>query len=94
MTHLRKMGIIPRINSQGYKNRPMTDRERKQNKINSSTRCRVEHIFGWLKRRPGAIIRGIGIQRVTARIILRMIGYNLNRAVFLIKNNRKGLQII
>lgn len=91
---LKKMGIIPRINSQGYKNRPMTEQERKRNKINSSKRCRVEHIFGWLKRRTGAMIRGIGIQRVTARITLRMIGYNLNRAVFLIKNNRKGLQII
>lgn len=91
---LKKMGIIPRINSQGYRNKEMTDKERKQNKIYSSKRCRVEHIFGWLKRKAGSMVRGIGIERITGRITLRIIGYNLNRAVFLIKNNRKGLQMI
>ena len=87
-------GIKPRIISKGYRYKKLTEKDREKNHKLSSKRCRVEHIFGWFKQKGGNLIKGIGITRITARITLRIIGYNLSRAVFLIKNNRRGLQII
>jgi IS5 family transposase len=91
---LKRKGIIPRILSRNYRNRALTDKQKEVNKKFSSKRCRVEHIFGWLKQKGGPMIRGIGIERITARVTLRIIGYNLSRAVWLIRNREKGMQFI
>jgi IS5 family transposase len=34
------------IHQKGYKNRPLSDIQKQMNKVKSSIRCRVEHIFG------------------------------------------------
>ncbi|MCZ2278177.1 MAG: hypothetical protein LC117_10755 [Bacteroidia bacterium] len=39
-------------------------------------------------------MRAIGIKRITARVTLRIIGYNLSRAVHLITTQKKKLQMI
>jgi IS5 family transposase len=88
---LKKKGISPRILSKGYRNKELSEGQKARNKILSSKRCRVEHVFGWLKQKGGPMIRGIGIKRITARVTLRIIGYNLSRAVYLIKNRKRGL---
>jgi transposase, IS5 family len=84
----------PYIIEKGYRNKELTEKQKEKNRIISSTRCRVEHIFAWLKQKGGPLIRAIGIERVTAKITLRLIGYNLSRAVHLMKHNRVKVQYI
>jgi len=91
---LKKKGFIPRIQKKGYRYKKLTPADDVRNHKLSSKRCRVEHIFGWMKQKGGNLIRAIGIKRVTAKITLRIIGYNLSRAVFLIKNRKYGPQFI
>lgn len=91
---LKRRGIIPRILSRNYRNKSLTEKQIATNKKYSSKRCRIEHIFGWLKQKGGPLIRGIGMERIKARVTLRIIGYNLSRAVFLIKNRKTGIQFI
>lgn len=85
---LKKKGYKPRILRKGYRYKALTEEQRAQNRKLSSKRCRVEHIFGWMQQHMGKLIRGVGIERVTARVTLRIICYNLFRALFLIKNRR------
>lgn len=91
---IQSKGIIPRIISKAYRYKKLTQRDKERNRKLSSKRCRIEHIFGWLKQKGGNLIRGIGIERITAKATLRIIGYNLSRAVFLIKNKKSGVQMI
>ena len=42
------VGVINKTNVQGYKNRKLTQWERKQNRSKSKVRSRVEHIFGFM----------------------------------------------
>src|SRR5208337_5397104 len=49
---LAKSGFISKIHEKGYRNRPLTDKQKARNTIKSRTRARVEHIFGsihWFK---------------------------------------------
>src|SRR5207247_10909481 len=91
---VKAMEIKPRIISKSYRNHPLTQKQKDKNRKLSSKRCRVEHIFAWLKQKGGHLIRGIGIETITARVTLRIIGYNLSRAVFLLKDKRSKLQFI
>lgn len=91
---LKALGIDPGLLTRNYRNRTLTQQEKELNRKLSSRRCRIEHIFAWLKQCGRSRIRGVGIGRITARVTLRMICYNLTRAIFLLRNNKKELQII
>lgn len=91
---LQRGGFKPKILEKGYRNKPLTKKQKERNKKLSSTRCRVEHVFAWMRQHTGYIVRGIGIVRVTAKTTLQIIGYNLSRAVYLITHHRKRVSII
>lgn len=91
---LKALGIDPGLLTRNYRNRTLTQQEKELNRKLSSRRCRIEHIFAWLKQWGRSRIRGVGIARITARVTLRMICYNLSRAIFLLRNNKKEFQII
>lgn len=91
---LKENGFKPKILEKGYRNKPLTEKQIERNKKLSSTRCRVEHIFAWMRQHTGYIVRGIGIVRVTAKITLQIIGYNLSRSVYLITHHRKRVSMI
>lgn len=74
---LAKRGFVSRIHEKGYRNRPLTDRQKARNTIKSKTRARVEHIFGsiyWLK---GDFLRCIGLTRITEAIGMINLAYNM-----------------
>lgn len=91
---LKAVGIRPKILKKGYRNKPLTEGDKTRNRKLSSRRCRVEHVFAWLKQKGRSVIRGIGIARITARVTLRIIGYNLYRAALLMNNRKRRAQII
>ena len=74
--------VTPEICEKGYKNSPLTDEQKQNNKEKSKTRVRVEHIFGFVENSMnGSFIRTIGIERAKATIGLMNLTYNLFRKI-------------
>jgi IS5 family transposase len=70
------------IHEKGYRNNPLTEEQKENNRIKSKTRARVEHIFGFIENSMnGSFIRTIGIKRATAVIGLMNLTYNIFRAI-------------
>jgi IS5 family transposase len=75
----------------GYKNKSLTEEQKERNKIKSSIRVRIEHIFGFVENSMhGSFIRCIGIVRADSTIGLMNLTYNLNRYIQLQKVGYKG----
>ena len=74
--------VKPIIIEKGYRNNPLTDEQKTNNKEKSKIRVRVEHIFGFIENSMnGSTIKTIGIKRATALIGLMNLTYNLFRKV-------------
>jgi len=81
---LKELGFLPMICEKGYRNKPLTEQQKAMNKIKSSVRCRVEHVFGAQKMRMGnEILRSIGFARARFWIGMRNLMYNMARFVSL-----------
>jgi transposase, IS5 family len=70
------------IHEKGYRNTPLTEKQKESNHHKSKTRARVEHIFGFIENSMhGSFIRTIGIKRATAVVGLMNLTYNIFRAI-------------
>lgn len=77
---ISKSGAIPAINKKGYKNKKLTEADIKRNHLLSKVRCRIEHVFGFMKQTAGAInIRCRSLHRATTSIVLKNLVYNIFR---------------
>jgi len=71
-----------RIHEKGYRNRPLTEEQKQNNRGKSKTRVRVEHVFGHMTNSMhGIFIRGI--RRAKCAITLKNLAYNLSRYAYL-----------
>ena len=87
--HRCKDGIMNRA----YRNKPLTERERKRNKQISKRRSIVERVFGTLKQRYGmARASYLGTLKVQGELLLSSLAYNLKRALFLLTPQEKCAQ--
>jgi IS5 family transposase len=69
---LTERGFVPEIHEKGYRNNPLSEVQKESNKVKSSVRCRVEHVFGEMKMRMGnEILRTIGFGRARFWIGMR-----------------------
>jgi IS5 family transposase len=76
----KKVALL--INEKGFKNKPLTEEQKANNKEKSKVRVRVEHIFGFIENiMNGSTIKTIGIKRAKALIGLMNLTYNLFRKV-------------
>ena len=83
-TKLKERGYLPMICEKGYRNKKLTEEQKKMNRVKSGVRCRVEHIFGAQKMRMGnEILRSIGFARARFWIGMRNLMYNMSRLVSL-----------
>ncbi|MDQ8196194.1 IS5 family transposase [Coraliomargarita sp. SDUM461004] len=74
---LRGKGIAPQINERAYRGRPLTQEQKDSNRLKSSVRARVEHVFGVLSNSMGADqIRCIGLDRAKQSNDLGNLVYN------------------
>lgn len=80
---LKKKCLVNRICSKGYRNRPLTNRDISKNESYSRKRCRIEHVYGDMKKFGGDFIRSIGKNRAESNIGLINLTYNIRRYVFL-----------
>ena len=79
---LKGLGIQNRIHEKGYRNRPLSEKQKEANKRKSKIRARVEHIFGFQAYQMRADwIRTIGKVRAERSIGLGNLVYNLFRYV-------------
>lgn len=77
---LQEQGYESRIISRNKKTLGQWSEKARENTRRSKIRVRVEHVFGFIVNTIGAkIIRGVGIARITAKLVLINLVYNLNR---------------
>lgn len=77
---IAKYNMINKVHEKGYRNKPLTDEQKKSNTEKSRTRARVEHVFGFMEQSMnGLTLRSIGITRATGIIGLINLTYNLFR---------------
>jgi IS5 family transposase len=71
-TKLAGRGFIPLICEKGYRGKPLTEEQKLFNRVKSSVRSRVEHVFGAMKVRcRDEVLRSIGLERAAFWIGLR-----------------------
>ena len=64
----------------GYRNKPLTEEQKSNNRQKSKVRSRVEHVFGFMEQSMnGLFVRCVGIKRATGIIGLMNLTYNLFR---------------
>ena len=81
---LKERGFLPMICEKGYRNHPLSEEQKLLNRVKSSVRCRVEHVFGAIKMRMGdETLRSIGFGRARFWIGVRNLVYNTCRFVSL-----------
>jgi len=75
--------ISNRIHEKGYRNRPLTEAQKRENTAKSRIRARVEHVFAAMKHFGGMFIRTIGTARAKIQIGLLNLTYNLTRYAYI-----------
>lgn len=86
---LENKNIEKKILEKGYRNKQLTDEQIKNNYLKSKTRCRIEHVFGFItKTMFGKTVRSIGIKRAEFNIGLTNLIYNMFRYNFVILKNQ------
>ena len=69
-----------RVHEKGYRNHPLSKKQKAKNKTKSKVRARVEHVFGFMEQSMnGLFLRSIGMARAAGIIGLINLTYNLFR---------------
>lgn len=76
---LSKSGLRSRVIAKGYRNKALTTPQKLRNRLLSSKRARIEHLFGRMKQLKMDTLRCIGIARASVRIGLANLVYNMDR---------------
>ena len=73
-----------RILKKAFRNRPLSEKDKKLNTLKSKIRSKVEHVFGQMKQSMNGLeIRCKGISRATTSVMLKNLTYNLKRFAYL-----------
>jgi IS5 family transposase len=77
---IRKKEAISRVCEKGYRNKPLTETQKKRNRKISKHRSRIEHVFGHMTMSMGGIvIRCVGLARAEVAIVMKNLAYNMKR---------------
>lgn len=72
--------VANKVCEKGYRNHPLTEEQKKNNRQKSKIRCRIEHIFGFItKSMHSFTVRTIGIARAEFNIGITNLVYNMCR---------------
>ncbi len=78
----KKKKVINKVIEKGYRNKPLSEKQKASNKEKSRTRARVEHLFGFVENSMnGSFVRTIGLERAKAKIGMMNLTYNICRCV-------------
>ena len=85
---ISKYKMNNKVHEKGYRNKPLTDEQKVNNKQKSKIRVRVEHVFGFMEQSMnGLVVKSVGIKRATGIIGLINLTYNLFRYEQVIRLN-------
>ena len=85
LENLAEQGFREHVQRKSSRHRKLTSTELEGNRTRSRVRSRVEHVFGVQAQKAGnLILRTIGIARAKAKIGLRNLAYNIDRAGLLL----------
>ena len=85
---LKRLDIHPEICEKGFKNNPLTEKQKLSNNVKSKTRARVEHPFSIIKNViNGSFRRLIGIKRITEVISIINLIHNMTRYEQIVRLN-------
>ena len=88
---LKKRELKNHILKKAYKNKPLTNWEKKFNKLIGKTRFKVERTFGGIKRWfNGGTARYRGIHKMHTQNLMEAMSYNLYRSPGIIASNCKN----
>ena len=87
---LAAANMLSQIGEKGSRGHPLTDAQRTSNRIKSTVRARVEHIFGAQAQMGGHIVRTIDLGRAKIKIGMMNLVYNMKRLVQLMRRDRIG----
>ena len=77
---LKNYEIIPQITERAFKNKPLTDSQKENNRTKSKTRSRVEHVFGFVTQNMNDFyFQNIGYERIKGVVGLLNLTYNMFR---------------
>lgn len=76
---LRGHGIRNHVHERAYRNRPLSEAQKKRNTAKSRVRARVEHVFGFQAIMGAERLRTIGIKRARRGIGITNLVYNFFR---------------
>jgi IS5 family transposase len=72
--------------ARNYRNKPLTDGQKAENRSISKVRVRVEHVFGRMTSCMGGLtVRCIGMSRAKCQITLRDLAYNIQRYATMVR---------
>ena len=78
----KRKKVINKVIEKGYRNKPLSEKQKASNKEKSRTRARVEHLFGFVENSMnGSFVRTIGLERAKAKIGMMNLTYNICRCV-------------
>ena len=80
---MEKHGFVSKVHREKPHLKPMPRHIQRSNAGKSVVRSRVEHVFADQKAQTGLFVRTVGITRVTMRIGMANIVYNMRRFLFL-----------
>lgn len=79
---LESRNVQSQIHEKGYRNHPLTKRQKQRNRKKSKVRARIEHVFGFMTNSMNDIyLQYRSLKRVAAAIGLMNLTYNLFRLV-------------
>lgn len=77
---IQKYEMINQVTEKGYRNNPLSEEQKANNRKKSKVRARVEHVFGFMEQSMhGLKLKSVGIARATGMIGLINLTYNLFR---------------
>jgi len=74
-------GYRSHIHNRSYRNKALSSFQVNHNHENSKIRCRVEHVYGFVKGKMGLFIRTIGLRRADFKIVTSSLAYNIWRGI-------------
>ena len=81
---LKTKGYRSHVHKKGCRNHPLSERDQNANRKKSTVRSRVEHVFGSITNEQGGLnFKVIGFARISAKIGLMNLVYNIRRLVTL-----------
>ena len=83
---VKACGANPIICEKGFRNHPLTDEQKANNRAKSKVRCRIEHIFGFQEgAMKGLVVRSIGLLRAKANVARTNLVYNICRYIQILR---------